>query len=125
MSNAPDELLTELLNWETRVWQALVHGDGGADAKALHDSFLGVYPDGFASKEDHLAQLHDGPTIQQFTLSDCRTRALGPDHAVLSYRAEFLRTGRTAGEAMYVTSIWQTDGDGWVNIFSQDTPAIS
>ena len=55
-------------------------------------------------------------------MSDCRARALGAGHAMLSYHAKFLRKGRTEEEEMYVTSVWQRLGGGWVNLFSQDTP---
>ena len=48
---------------------------------------------------------------------------LGADHAILAYRADFRRTGRTDDEAMYVSSVWQRAPSGWVNVFSQDTPA--
>ena len=116
-------LLPNLTTCETAVWEALVRGDKTADAAALHDGFLGVYSDGFAAKSDHVCQLDDGPTVQSFALSGCRVLPLGKDHAVLSYKAEFVRTGRDQAEAMYVSSIWQRTEKGWVNVFSQDTPA--
>ena len=116
-------LLAELTTCETAVWEALVSGDKDADAAALQDGFLGVYSDGFATKSDHVRQLDDGPTVQSFTLSDCRVMPLGHDHAVFSYRAEFVRTGKDQTEAMYISSIWQRTEDGWINVFSQDTIA--
>lgn len=117
------ELLDHLVSCETRVWDALVVGDPVADAAALHEGFLGVYTDGFAGKADHVGQVAQGPTVQSYVLTDCRVMALGADHAVLSYHAAFLRVGRDAPEAMYVSSIWQRAEQGWVNVFSQDTPA--
>ncbi len=118
------KLLQELRLHETRVWDALVGGDSKADEAALDDSFLGVYPDGFAGKADHVRQLIDGPTVQTYALSDLRVMRLGNDHAVLSYRADFQRLRRAEPEAMYVSSIWRRTQDGWINIFSQDTPAV-
>jgi len=108
---------------ERRVWQALVDGDAARDAELLADAFLGVYPDGFAQKADHTSQLDNGPTVEQFDLTDIHARLLGTDHAMISYRAVFTRTGRAAGETMYVTSVWAQTPAGWRNIFSQDTPA--
>ena len=116
-------LLEELQDCERSVWDALVRGDALADQNALHESFLGVYPDGFATKADHMGQLDDGPTITDYSLSDVQVIALGADHAVLTYHASFLRIGRAARENMYVSSIWKRDQQRWVNIFSQDTPA--
>ena len=116
-------LLDSLIACERRVWDALVAGDMAADALALHADFLGVYGDGFSGKAEHVAQLAQGATVQSYALHDCRVMALGPDHAVLSYRADFQRRGHVETEVMYVSSIWQRDGQGWVNLFSQDTPA--
>ncbi|WP_299878080.1 nuclear transport factor 2 family protein [uncultured Sulfitobacter sp.] len=123
MTASETDLLTELHTCETRVWDALVRGDMQADSAALDAGFLGVYPDGFAGKDAHVAQLADGPTIARFDLSDARVKALGRDFAVFSYRADYVRTGQTAPETMYVSSIWQRHGAGWINVFSQDTPA--
>ena len=119
-----DKLLIELRLCETRVWEALVCGDRQADEAALDDGFLGVYSDGFAGKADHVQQLAHGPTMKSFELSDQRVMPLGDDHAVLSYRAEFQRMNCTEPEAMYVSSIWRRSKQGWINIFSQDTPAL-
>lgn len=116
------KLIEELKACETSVWQALQKGDAKADAAALCDEFLGVYGDGFAGKADHVGQLADGPSIEHFALSGFRTLMLGQEHALLSYRAEFRRTAATRSEAMYVSSIWQRTGTGWINVFSQDTP---
>ncbi len=124
MGNGHVELLAELETCERRVWEALVQGDKLADAEALHADFLGVYPDGFAAKADHVQQLEDGPTIERFELSDCRILPLGHDYMVFSYRADFLKKAKTVSEAMYVSSIWQRSDGGWINVFSQDTPAL-
>ncbi|MCE8514466.1 nuclear transport factor 2 family protein [Ruegeria pomeroyi] len=119
------DLLETLLECETRVWQALVAGDAAADIAALDPSFLGVYPDGFAGRDDHVAQLADGPTVARFTLSQARVLELAPGCAVLSYSARYRRVGRKADEEMYVSSIWRRHGEGgWRNLFSQDTPAV-
>jgi hypothetical protein len=121
--NASDTLLIQLTACETRVWNALIAGDQSADAAALHHQFLGVYPDGFAAKSDHADQLANGPTVTKFGLSERRVKPLGRDHALLSYRADFTRVAQNSPETMYVSSIWQRTATGWINIFSQDTPA--
>ena len=124
MESQFNQLLFELEACETSVWEALVRGDALADKAALHDDFLGVYSDGFSEKTDHVQQLDDGPTITSFELTNCRILSLGNDHAVFSYRADFIRTGNGAAEAMYVSSIWQRSKGSWLNVFSQDTPAL-
>jgi len=117
------DLLADLLAQEHRVWQALVAGDATADMALLSDDFLGVYPDGYAGRADHGAQLANGPTVQSYEISAARVVPAGPDHALLVYHASYLRPGRDLPEAMYVSSLWQRQGGAWINIFSQDTPA--
>ncbi len=105
--------------------EALVAGDQATDRAMLHADFLGVYSDGFGDKGAHVAQLAGGPVVQSYEMTGCRVMVLGPDHAVLSYHATYLRAGHTVAEAMYVSSIWQRAGRTWVNVFSQDTAAVS
>lgn len=119
-----DELLEQLRNCEAAVWDALVSGDAAADAQALDELFLGVYPDGFANKSMHVAQLAGGPTVEYYALKECRVIKLSADTALFAYRSEFKRTSSAQPEAMYVSSIWRKQTAGWINIFSQDTPAV-
>lgn len=115
-------LLTALLEVETRVWEALRQGDAGADAALLLPEFLGVYPTGFSGPADHAGQLDSGPSVAAYKLSEARAFAVGERHAMLCYRAAYRRTGSEQDEAMYVSSLWQREGQGWRNLFSQDTP---
>lgn len=118
--------LAALLALETAVWQALVDGDAAADAAALADDFLGVYPTGFAGRDDHAGQLAGGPTVDRFELGEARMLAVSDDAVLLAYRADYVRAGAAPGpppESMYVSSLWCRRGGRWVNVFSQDTPA--
>lgn len=121
----PAPLLAEISTCERLVWDALVTGDATADERLLSAQFLGVYPDGFAGKADHSGQLDNGPTIASYDLQDLRLLTLGPDHALLSYLAVYQRVDAKTPEQMYVSSVWERHGEGWVNLFSQDTPAAS
>ncbi|WP_299777106.1 nuclear transport factor 2 family protein [uncultured Roseobacter sp.] len=116
-------LMAELRRCETAIWEALVSGNMAQDAAALHASFLGVYPDGLAGKDDHARQLASGPTVGRYKMDQERVMELGPDYALLSYRATYSRPARTKEDVMYVSSIWKRNGTGWINVFSQDTPA--
>ena len=118
-----DRLRDTLLACETSVWEALVSGDASADGTALAEDFLGVYPDGFSGKADHVAQLAAGPSVQRYRLSDVRIVPLGPDHAAIVYCADFVGLGKKEASRMYVTSIWRAEDGRWINIHSQDTPA--
>lgn len=119
-------LLEILVAKETQVWEALVHGDMVADYNSLHADFLGVYPSGFAGRQDHVDQLKGGASIAAYEISQARLLMLSPICHCLSYLARFRRPDSKVEEAMYVSSIWQRqdaqEGDDWVNLFSQDTP---
>jgi hypothetical protein len=97
-----------------------------ADAALLAGDFLGVYSSGFAGRSDHTDQLHDGPTVSSYELSDARLVELSTDVVLLAYRASYTRPGAEAGtgrESMYVASVWQRRDRRWRNVFSQDTAA--
>ena len=64
---------------------------GAADGRQLSDDFLGVYTVGFADRAAHVAQLADGPTVSDYSLSDTRLMVLSVDMVLLAYRAEFRR----------------------------------
>ncbi|WP_253283786.1 nuclear transport factor 2 family protein [Ruegeria sp. HKCCD6428] len=114
--------LSEILNLEKQVWMALVEGNASADRALLSADFLGVYPTGFANRDDHVGQFADAPTMAEFELSDERLRVLTPDIVLLSYKADYLRPGAATREAMLISSLWERSNDVWVNSFSQDTP---
>ena len=111
-----------LLALETAVWQALVDGDAAADRALLSDDFVGVYPTGFATREDHVSSIAGGPTVRRFELTRARVLVVSDDAVLLSYHAAYERVSGATPEAMYVSSLWCHRDDGWVNVFSQDTP---
>ncbi|MFN3936378.1 MAG: DUF4440 domain-containing protein [Gemmobacter sp.] len=118
-----DGLERTLLTCEGAVWEALVRGDPAADLAALDPDFLGVYPSGFVGRDDHVAALAAGPTVRRYAMDEIRILALAPGLGLIAYRVRYLRTGAEREETMFVSSIWRRHGDGWVNLFSQDTPA--
>lgn len=108
---------------EHAVWAALCAGDPEADKKMLAADFLGIYPSGFADRGDHAAELTAGPTVVSYDLDQIRLMPLGVDRGMLCYRARYTRPGRQEADEMYVSSLWERRADGWLNVFSQDTPS--
>ena len=120
--------LNDFIELETGVWDALVRGDPEADARLLAEDFLGVYPSGFADRSDHVRQLGNGPTVSEFELHEARLMVLSDNDVLLCYRAESrgFASGPSAPiESMYVSSLWTRRADQWLNVFSQDTPAVT
>ncbi len=122
IENKPAPSLDQILSLEKQVWTALVEGNAEADRALLSSEFLGVYPSGFANRDDHVGQFADAPTMAQYELSDTRLRVLSADIVLFSYRADYRRPDREEWEAMLISSLWERRHDVWVNSFSQDTP---
>lgn len=110
---------------ERRVWNALVAGDADADRALLAPDFVGLYPTGFADRDDHVDPLASGPTVASYELSEARLLTVSDDAVLFCYRSDFRRTTATGAgpaEAMYVSSLWCRRDGRWLNVFSQDTP---
>lgn len=120
--NTAPPTLDEILRLEQQVWAALIDGNAQADRALLSPDFLGVYPTGFANRDDHVGQFADAPTMADYKLSNAKLRVLNPKIVLLSYRADYLRPGQTEWESMLISSLWELRHDVWVNSFSQDTP---
>lgn len=112
------------LGLESRVWAALESGDAAAEYELLSEDFLGVYPSGFADRDEHASLLVGGPTVLSHTVSDARLIGISEDAVMLCYRAEHESPSRMR-EVMYVSSLWQRRDGRWWNTFSQDSPATS
>lgn len=110
---------------ESKVWAAQVSGDAVADRELLSGDFVGVYPTGFAAREDHVEQLSSGPVIASYAISQARLIVASPVSVMLSYRADYRRPGRSGSEVMFVSSLWVHGNGRWRNTFSQDTPVSS
>ena len=114
--------LAFLVGLERAVWDALVHADPEADMALLADDFVGVYPTGFADRDDHASQLAGGPTVVEYSIDRPTLIPITDDAALLAYEARFRRAVDTEPETMFVSSLWCRRDGRWVNTFSQDTP---
>jgi hypothetical protein len=123
VSGSGPERVQFFVDLETGVWHALASGDPEADRALLSSDFLGVYPTGFADREEHAGQLGDGPTVASFEIRDPRLREITSGHVLLSYEAAYRRSATEPVRVMYISSLWSLRDDGWINVFSQDTPA--
>jgi hypothetical protein len=119
----PEELTDFALGLESGVWQALMDGDPDVDRALLSEDFLGVYPTGFANRDEHAEQLRDGPTVVEYQIHSPLAVAVADDLIQFAYDARYRRTTGGDLDRMYVMSLWAKRDGAWVNTFSQDTPA--
>ena len=115
--------LAHFVDLERQVWQALIDGDATADRRLLSDDFVGVYPSGFADRNDHVSQFVSAPTVSSYSLEQARVFEVSDRAVMLCYLAVFQRPGDGAVHRMFVSSLWCEREGTWVNTFSQDTPA--
>ena len=111
------------VNLESAVWDALVSGDADADRELLSDDFVGVFPTGFAKRDDHTDELAGGPSIASYAITDAMLIDVSADAALLCYRAAYRRPNSGTPEVMFISSLWVQREGRWWNTFSQDTPA--
>ncbi len=118
-------MIEKFVDLETRVWEALLNGDGQADAALLSADFLGVYETGFSNRTEHAAMLGNGPIVLNYQIEDARLRVVTDKAVLLSYLACYTKPADPARqERMYVSSLWQEIDGQWLNTFSQDSNAI-
>ena len=118
-------MIDKFISLETGVWEALVSGDGAADAALLSEDFLGVYETGFSDRAEHAAMLDNGPIVLKYRIEDARIRKIGDRAVLLSYLGCYTKPANPAKEErMYVSSLWEEVDGEWLNTFSQDTNAV-
>jgi hypothetical protein len=124
MTTDSDSTLSLILRLENAVWQAFLNGDPAADGSLLDENFLGVSATGFLGRAGHMEQLEAGPVVRHYELAEPRLVVLQPDLVLLAYRAECTWSAPRGTQArMYISSLWRRSPAGWLNVFSQDTPA--
>lgn len=107
---------------ESGVWDTQVSGDPHAQRELLSADFLGVYPSGFANRDEHAEQLSDGPITASYSITDARLIEVSEDSVLLCYRADHQPSGQDETETMYISSLWVERDGRWWNTFSQDSP---
>ncbi len=115
-------MIEKFVALETAVWEALVSGDGAADAAMLSEDFLGVYETGFSDRAEHASMLDNEPIVLEYRIEDARVRKIGDQAVLLSYLGCYTKPANPAREErMYVSSLWEEVNGEWLNTFSQDT----
>jgi hypothetical protein len=107
---------------ESAVWDTQVSGDEHAQRELPSADFLGVYPSGFATREEHVEQLSDGPITTSYSIVDAKLIEVSENSVLLCYRADHQPFGRDETETMYISSLWVERDGRWWNTFSQDSP---
>jgi ketosteroid isomerase-like protein len=110
---------------ERSLFDALQKNDINAFNKALGADFVYVDPTGVNMWQlANSAEMLKGCTTGQITIDSVRTRPVGNDLMIVTYKATGDQTcnGQKAPSPVYSMSVWQKRGGRWVAVAHSETP---
>jgi hypothetical protein len=113
---------------EKEVWEALKHKDKAAATRLLADDFVGMYDFGFFNKSEWVKQIDEQYTVDDYTIENPKILRPSPTTALLLYTATCKGTGEWSefcSHASRISDLWVERDGSWLDLFSQDTAAIS
>jgi hypothetical protein len=118
------DLTKELLDLERQLWDANLAGDGSFYADRLRDDALVVSPWGIQDRDATVAGITANRNpYTAYHLTGPVSVPLGPDAAILTYRAEVQGTndGGPFTHTVYATSAYARENGRWRPAFHQQT----
>lgn len=118
------DLTKELFDLERELWDANLAGDGSVYADRLRDDAVAVSPWGILDRDTAVAGISANRNpYTAYELTDPISLPLGPDAAILTYRAEVHGTndGGTFTHTVYATSAYAREDGRWRSAFHQQT----
>ena len=116
--------LDTLLALEKRVWEAAKKKDADALRRLCTQDYVAILSDGSQLTLNEFCMVFPLFEIQSYSLSDAQVIALGPDAAILLYKAksETVILGEKEREQTQHSSTWVRRNGEWRNVFYQETP---
>lgn len=116
--------MRELLDVEHELWRANLAGHGAFYADFLRPDALAVSPWGTLTRDEAVATINANQNpYTSYEITEPQVVPLGPDAAVLTYRAEV--HGENEGEpfrhTVYATSVHVREDGRWRGAFHQQT----
>ena len=107
---------------ERRGWQALSGPDGAAFyADVMSDDGVMVFPGSVLDRDASLRAIASAPPWSTFELADMQVIEVGPDSALVIYRATSQREGEAAYRAL-MSSVYARRGGAWKLVLHQQSP---
>jgi RNA polymerase sigma factor (sigma-70 family) len=119
-----EELLDTLFTLEKSGWEATKKKDVAGLRKMCAEDFVAIHSDGSRATRDAFFLLaFPFFELKSYSLSDVRLLSLGPDAAILVYKAEseMVVLGETLKEQTQHSSTWVRRNGEWRNVFYQET----
>ena len=115
----------ELIALEKQSWVAWKAHDAAFFERVLSEDHIEVQPYGISGKAQVVAGVASpGCKVEDYSVDDFRFRRLGPDAAMLVYRARQATTcfGKPVPSPAAITSVYQRRDGQWFNILFSQTP---
>ncbi|HUL97648.1 MAG TPA: nuclear transport factor 2 family protein [Usitatibacter sp.] len=122
---ADDPLEAELIALEKQSWVAWKDHDSAFYQRYLSDDHIEIQPHGVSGKDRVVAGVASPACkVDDYSVGEFRFRRLGPDSALLVYRAQQSTTcfGKPVPSPAIVTSIYQRRDGQWFNILFSQNP---
>jgi len=107
-----------------KLWEAFKNKDKATLSSLIDDHFR-MFEEGLSSFADKKAEVNapDEYELLSYTLSDFTVKPLGPNKALVTYRAQY--EGKSGGEVAKGNSIfgevWTRSGNDWRALYLQET----
>ena len=107
-----------------KLWQAFKNKDKTTLSSLIDDQFR-MFEEGLSTFADKKAEVNapDEYELLSYTLSDFTVKPLGPNTALVTYRAQY--EGKSGGEIAKGNSIfgevWTRSGNNWKALYLQET----
>ena len=107
-----------------KLWQAFKNKDKATLSSLIDDQFR-MFEEGLSTFADKNAEVNapDEYELLSYTLSDFTVKPLGPNTALVTYRAQY--EGKSGGEIAKGNSIfgeiWNRSGSDWKVLYLQET----
>ena len=107
-----------------KLWEAFKNKDKATLSSLIDDNFR-MFEEGLSTFSDKKAEVNapDEYELLSYTLSDFTVKPLGPNTALVTYRAQY--EGKSGGEIAKGNSIfgevWTRSGSGWKALYLQET----
>jgi hypothetical protein len=120
------DLETKLVDTERQLWNAWKNHDTATFQKTLDANAVTVGDKGVEDRDAAIKEIGDqNCQVQSFTLADTKVTEIDKNTALLTYKANQDATcnGKKIPSAVYASTLFKKNGDKWVPVFHQETPA--
>ena len=107
-----------------KLWEAFKKKEKATLSSLIDDQFR-MFEEGLTTFGDKKAEVNgpDEYELLNYTLSDFNVKSIGPDSALVTYRADY--EGKSGGEVLKGKSVfgevWVHSGGSWKSLYLQET----